>query len=120
MDGVVAESVLAVTFALQLAYSVVLILISAFLTTASFVSLGLSELVPYGLAIGIGTGLLLIFAYFWSYAPARNGYYLRARTPTLVLGIIFVLLIFTVVLGVLYIFAYRRLRDAGPGIGSVY
>ncbi len=117
--GIVAESLITVAFALQLLTSVILILSAAVITSASLEATApaLSTLrwfVPIGIAIGIGTGLLLIVAYKWSYVPARRGYYLRARTPTLALGVLFVVLIFTVVIGVLYLFAYGRLRDAEP------
>lgn len=117
--GIVAESIITVAFALQLLTSVVLILTSAFLASASLegTAPALSTLRwfgPIGIAIGIGTGILLIVAYQWSYAPARRGYYFRARAPTLALGLLFVVLVFTALIGVLYLFAYGRLRDAEP------
>lgn len=98
-------------------FSALLIFFSAILTSTDLAAVGLSAFAGYGavgIGIGVVTGLLLIVAYVWSYTPARRGYYLRARTPTLVLGIVFVVLIITVVIGILYLFAYARLRDAEP------
>ncbi len=115
--GVVAEAVLTVALAIQIVVSAVLIVVSALEAKAALGAVGVSaspNLGAIGVGVGIATGLLLIVAYARSYAPARRGYYGQARTPTLVLGILFVVLIVTALIGVLYLFAYARLRDAEP------
>lgn len=114
--GVVAESVLTVAFALQLVAAVVLIISSVILVLGALAGaiLGLGAFAVFGivgLVIGVLTALLLAVAYYRSYAPARRGEYAQARSATLFLGIVFLVLIVTAVIGVLYILAYGRLSD---------
>lgn len=127
-DGIVAESILSIAFALQLVVAVILLFLAvvfgALATGAA--SSGVSGLSGVGtafevlwLALGAITAVLLAVAYFLSYAPARRGDYVRARTATLVLGIVFVVLLVTAVIGVLYILAYGRLSDAVAGASAL-
>jgi len=111
-NGIVAESLVAVAFALQLVVAIGILLGSAYATFAGVTLLGLPDLSVYGAIIGLATLCLLAVAYVTSYAPTRLGDYRVAVTPTLALGIIFCVLGVTILIGVLYLLSYGRLQDA--------
>jgi len=109
-----------VAFALQLAESVILLGLAIGLTALGIsdsqsggtASVTGSELATFSAVVGVLTAVLLVVAYFFSYARMRDGEYEDARTPTLALGIIFVLLVVTLPIGILYLMAYARLSTA--------
>jgi len=120
-NGAVAESLLTVAFVLQLISAIVILLVTvgvglgaALLSSSSVFGFSFrgAGFVEFGLVIGVLSLVLLIVAYAKSYLPARRADYQDAQIATLILGILFVVLVVTVVIGVLYLFAYTRLSDA--------
>ncbi len=119
--GIVAESLIGVAFGLQLAVAIVLIVgailvvplgLSISTSTTGGLSLGSAELAALAGVEGFVTALVLVLGYVYCYSPAREGDYGTAQTPALVLGILFVVLVVTLPIGILYLLAYGRLSDA--------
>jgi len=76
---------------------------------------GLAALIPFlgalVLALAIIPIIFLVLVYVFSYAPTARGEYGKARTPTLIFGILS-LITFSLIPAILYIIAYVKLRDA--------
>jgi len=111
-DGIVAESLVTVAFAVQIVLTLGTLVVSAYLAYFGVTVFGSPNIATYAGALGVISLILLAVAYYRSYGPTREGNYLDAATPTLILGIIFCLLLVTLLIGVLYLFAYSRLADA--------
>jgi hypothetical protein len=118
-SAAVAESLVTVAFAIQLTSGVALLLaagVSAYevqlISGAGGSISGAGGFEALFVVIGVITLILLVVAYAYCYAPTRDGNFDAAVAPSLILGIIFVVLLVTVLIGVLYLFAHSRLDTA--------
>jgi hypothetical protein len=108
-----AETLILVAFILQVIFSLVFILLGLFLLGVGgvFFLIGGFALVALA-AVAIVVPILMIYVgYQYSYRRTRDGDFAGARGPTLLLGIMG-LIVGGLVVGILYIIAYVKLSDA--------